>query len=149
MPNSMQGDTPLSPQHGGCGPDIGPGKALRPAWKKEFPQSLLNVKGHHSSRNTSTPVFKPIRLMDQLQEQIRWLHYSRADSTPERLPHRRAATNRAGQGSYHGRSAAKADTHALRTWLTITPRNSNLHAMPKGSENVHNRTGVVRGENRI
>jgi hypothetical protein len=31
---------------------------------------------HNNSRKTSTPVFKSTRLLDQLREQIRYLHYS-------------------------------------------------------------------------
>ncbi len=34
------------------------------------------MDSHNSSRKTSTPVFKSTRLLDQLREQIRYLHYS-------------------------------------------------------------------------
>jgi hypothetical protein len=34
------------------------------------------MNSHNSSRKTSTPVFKSTRLLDQLREQIRYLHYS-------------------------------------------------------------------------
>jgi hypothetical protein len=34
------------------------------------------MNSHNNSRKTSTPVFKSTRLLDQLREQIRYLHYS-------------------------------------------------------------------------
>jgi len=34
------------------------------------------MNSHNSSRKTSMPVFKSTRLLDQLREQIRYLHYS-------------------------------------------------------------------------
>ena len=34
------------------------------------------MNSHNSFRKTSMPVFKSIRLLDQLREQIRYLHYS-------------------------------------------------------------------------
>ncbi len=34
------------------------------------------MNSHNSSRKTSTPVLKSTRLLDQLREQIRYLHYS-------------------------------------------------------------------------
>ena len=34
------------------------------------------MNSHKNSRKTSTPVFKSTRLLDQLREQIRCLHYS-------------------------------------------------------------------------
>ena len=34
------------------------------------------MNSHNSSRKTSTPVFRSTRLLDQLREQIRYLHYS-------------------------------------------------------------------------
>jgi hypothetical protein len=51
----------------------------------DFEDFLNKVKGHNSSRNTSTPVFKSTRLPDQLHEQIRHLHYSRAPRWGDRL----------------------------------------------------------------
>jgi hypothetical protein len=34
------------------------------------------MNSHNNSRKTSTQVFKSTRLLDQLREQIRYLHYS-------------------------------------------------------------------------
>jgi Phage integrase, N-terminal SAM-like domain len=34
------------------------------------------MNSHNNSRKTSTPVLKSTRLLDQLREQIRYLHYS-------------------------------------------------------------------------
>ena len=34
------------------------------------------MNSHNSSRKTSTPVLKSTRLLDQLREQIRYLHYT-------------------------------------------------------------------------
>jgi hypothetical protein len=34
------------------------------------------INSHNNSRKTSTSVFKSTRLLDQLREQIRYLHYS-------------------------------------------------------------------------
>ena len=34
------------------------------------------MNSHNKSRKTSMPVFKSTRLLDQLREQIRYLHYS-------------------------------------------------------------------------
>ncbi len=34
------------------------------------------MNSYNNSRKTSTPVFKSTRLLDQLREQIRYLHYS-------------------------------------------------------------------------
>jgi len=34
------------------------------------------MNSHNDPRKTSMPVFKSIRLLDQLREQIRYLHYS-------------------------------------------------------------------------
>ncbi len=34
------------------------------------------MNSQNNSRKTSTPVFKSTRLLDQLREQIRYLHYS-------------------------------------------------------------------------
>ena len=34
------------------------------------------MNSHNNSRKTSLPVFKSTRLLDQLREQIRYLHYS-------------------------------------------------------------------------
>ena len=34
------------------------------------------MNSHNNPRKTSTPVFKSTRLLDQLREQIRYLHYS-------------------------------------------------------------------------
>jgi Phage integrase, N-terminal SAM-like domain len=39
-------------------------------------QNTVRVNSHNNSRETSTPVFKSTRLLDQLREQIRYLHYS-------------------------------------------------------------------------
>ncbi len=36
----------------------------------------VRMISHNNSRKTSTPVFKSTRLLDQLREQIRYLHYS-------------------------------------------------------------------------
>jgi hypothetical protein len=34
------------------------------------------MSSHNNSRNTSTPMVKSTRLLDQLREQIHYLHYS-------------------------------------------------------------------------
>jgi hypothetical protein len=34
------------------------------------------MNSHNNSRKTSMPVFKSTRLLDQLRQQIRYLHYS-------------------------------------------------------------------------
>ena len=36
----------------------------------------VQMNSHNNSRKTSLPVFKSTRLLDQLREQIRYLHYS-------------------------------------------------------------------------
>jgi hypothetical protein len=42
------------------------------AWRR----NAVWVNRHNDSRKTSMPVFKSTRLLDQLWEQIRYLHYS-------------------------------------------------------------------------
>jgi hypothetical protein len=42
------------------------------AWQRYF----VRMNSHNNSRKPSTPVFKSTRLLDQLREQIRYLHYS-------------------------------------------------------------------------
>jgi hypothetical protein len=39
-------------------------------------RNTVLVNSHNNSRKTSTPVFKSTRLLDQLREHIRYLHYS-------------------------------------------------------------------------
>ncbi len=43
---------------------------------KAFKRYADLMNSHNNSKKTTTPVFNSIRLLDQLREQIRYLHYS-------------------------------------------------------------------------
>ncbi len=49
---------------------------LKPSCHKAFGRYTVWMNSHKTSKKTSTPVFKSTRLLDQLREQIRYLHYS-------------------------------------------------------------------------
>ena len=69
--NSISSDTPVSPEHGDCGPNIGRRNSGKPFYINGLRRYAVLICAPNRPRKTSTPVSLPARFLDQAQEQIR------------------------------------------------------------------------------
>jgi len=66
----------VSPEHGDCRHNMAERNRYKPACNKVYSRYTVQMNSHKNPGKASIPVFKSNRLLDQLREQILFLHCS-------------------------------------------------------------------------